>query len=64
LAGWKIVLGIVGVRDFLKVEGKVYSNCGTPDSAANVAAFLTAANMKDMSAKSVALRLKLGVVHR
>ena len=60
LTGWKVILGVVEVRDMLKAAGKVYPGCEKPDSSANIAAFLTAAKMKDCTSKAISTKLQPG----
>ena len=53
LTGWKIILGLVEVKDALK-------NAGHDDDDTSVAAFLNKVNLPELSAKGIAQRMHLG----
>lgn len=53
-----MILGVVEVAALLKQTGKVLVAGCSPDSAQNIAAFLTSAKMKDMDKKAVTNKLR------
>ena len=53
LTGWKIILGLVEVKDALK-------NAGHDNDDKPVAAFLRKVNLPELSVKGITLRMHLG----